>query len=84
MLLRVSITLTTKKLRLMEERDVEMEDEGDKVGESDDDDDDDEMDDGDNECNFEIGLVEHTICATAIRRDDLRLPLPFSRHEFGL
>jgi hypothetical protein len=46
MLLRVSTTLTTQKLRLMGERDVEMKDEGDSVGESEDDDD--EMDDGGN------------------------------------
>jgi hypothetical protein len=45
-LLRVSTTLTGKKLRLMGERDVEMKDEGDSVGESDDDDD--EMGDGGN------------------------------------
>jgi hypothetical protein len=46
MLMLVSITLTTKKLRLVGERDVEMEDEGDIVGVSDDGDG--EMDDGNN------------------------------------
>jgi hypothetical protein len=50
----VDYTLTTKKLRLIGEQDVETEDEGGNVGESDD-----EMDNGDNECNFEIGRT-HT------------------------